>query len=207
MGHDADHRTAKLNRTRRIVVGFALASCVLYFAGLPLYGYMARRLGWCPLPIVWHDVQWNQLRTQLSEADLKHCRDFRTRPRMDRFKQAQHVLAALIEVEAGNNVVFRGRRASGGAERIHLVDGAQPKVRFTLSELVELLGLPQRTSREGPIPDYNIPACDWVYYDCGPNPACVDSHPQWRAPYLMVFKAARTDGVVFCVVFCREPRG
>ena len=126
---------------------------------------------------------------------------------MDRFKEAQRVLAALIEVDVRNRVGLRGRAASGGAELIDRVGGAQPKVRFTLSELVELLGLPQRTSREGPIPEHDVPACDWVYYDCGSNPADVDSPPQWRAPYIMVFKAARTDGVVFCVAFCREPRG
>ena len=104
-------------------------------------------------------------------------------------------------------MIFQGRRASGGAELIDLVDGAQPKVRFTLSELVDLLGWPQRTERIAPLPEHNLPACDGVRYDCGRNPAYVDSPPQWRAPYLMLFKARRTDGVVFCVTFCREPRG
>ena len=126
---------------------------------------------------------------------------------MDRFEEAQRVLAALIDVEVGNNVTFQGSRTSGGAELIRLVDGAQPKVRFTLSELVDLLGWPQWTSREGPIPEHGVPACDWVNYSCGPNPAHVDSHPQWRAPYIMFFKARRTDGVVFLVGFCPEPRG
>ena len=186
------------------LIKLCLLGCLLSPFVFLLYRYMGRRLGWCPGPVVWHDVQSNQLRSQLSEADLKHYRDFKARPRMDRFKEAQLVVATLIVVENRNYVMLRHPWTPGDAELINRV-GCAPKIRATLSELVELLGVPQWTERDAPLPDHNLPACDWVYYDCGRNPAhfgCPE--PQWRAPYLMGFKARRTDGVVICLVFYPE---